>query len=350
MRLRFFGPIVGAVALLAFPATGIADTIDVFPGHSIQKAVNKANRGDTIKVHEGVYHQMVQIKRNGLTLKGAGADLKTGTVIKPGNSSRCQGGGAGICVLSHKAGHHRVPTKNTTVRGFLVRDFHAFGFVAIGAKRTTVMRNHFANDGEYGGAAFDSVRTKFVRNLATGNGEAGLYVGDSPRAKALLRNNKARGNGSFGFFLRDSAHGRAINNTVVHNCLGIGVLNTGSPGNAKRWLIKGNDAHANNKFCKGEGGAPPISGTGIGLLGARRTVVRDNSVRDNKPRRPAPFSGGIVMISSQPFGGTTPVRNTIARNVAFGNQPADIRWDGSGTNNRFRGNNCGSSQPSGLCG
>lgn len=349
MRHWILALAIGGAALLVFPATGMADTIDVFPGHSIQKAVNKASRGDTIRVHEGVYHQSVQIKKNGLTLKGAGTDLKTGTVIKPGTSKRCEGGSAGICVLSHRAGHNKVRTKNTTVKGFLIRDFKAFGFLATGAKRTTVMRNRFSNDGEYGGAAFASIRTKFVRNLATGNGEAGLYVGDSPNAKALLRNNKARGNGSFGFFLRDSAHGRAINNTVVHNCLGIGVLNTGSPGNAKRWLVKGNDAHANNKFCKAEEGGPPISGTGIGLIGARRTTVRDNSVRDNKPRKAAPFSGGIVMISSKPFGGTDPASNTVASNVAFGNQPADIRWDGSGFKNRFRGNHCGTSQPSGLC-
>ena len=59
MRLRFLGLALGGAALLAFPATGMADTIDVFPGHSIQHAVNHAHRGDTIKVHDGVYHQSV---------------------------------------------------------------------------------------------------------------------------------------------------------------------------------------------------------------------------------------------------------------------------------------------------
>jgi parallel beta-helix repeat protein len=350
MRLRFSGLIVGGVALLALPATAMANTIDVFPGHSIQKAVNKAHRGDTIKVHPGVYHQSVQIKKEGLTLKGAGADLKTGTVIKPGTSKRCGGGSAGICVLPHRAGHRQVRTNNTTVKGFVIRGFKAFGFIAEGGRRTTVTRNRFANDGEYGGAAFSSIRTRFAHNLATGNGEAGLYIGDSRHAKAVLRHNKARGNGSFGIFLRDSAHGRALNNTVVHNCLGIGVLNTGAPGNAKRWLIKGNDAERNNKFCKGEEGGPAISGTGIGLIGARRTVVRRNSVRQNKASRAgAPFAGGIIAISSKPFGGTDPANDTIARNFAFGNQPADLRWDGSGYHIRFKNNRCNTSQPPGFC-
>jgi hypothetical protein len=347
MRRYLLGLAVGVAGLLAVPATSFADVIDVFPGESIQHAVHQAHRGDVIKVHEGIYHQSVQIKKNGLTLKGAGADLKNGTIIRPGKSKRCQGGGAGICILSHRVGHNRVRTKNTTVMGFLVRGFDGIGVLAIGAKRTTISRNRLANDGEYGGAAFSSIRTRFAHNLATDNGEAGLYVGDSPHAKAVLRHNKARGNGSFGFFLRDSAHGRALNNTVVHNCLGSGVVNTGAPTNAKRWLIKGNNVNKNNKFCKGN---PPVSGTGIGLLGARRTVVRHNSVRNNKPSKSGtPFAGGILVISSKSFGGTDPARDRISNNVAFGNQPADIRWDGSGFRNRFENNSCNSSQPSGLC-
>jgi hypothetical protein len=348
MRHRFLGIAVGVAALLAFPATGVADTIDVFPGHSIQHAVNRANSGDVIQVHEGVYHQSVAIKKNGLTLKGAGADLHQGTVLAPGKSKRCHHGGEGICILAHKVGKHRARTKNTTVRGFLVRGFKGIGLEVIGGRHTTVARNKFAKDGEYGTAAFASIQTKFTHNLATGNHEAGFYVGDSPHARALLRRNKARGNGSFGFFLRDSAHGRALNNTVVHNCLGIGVINTGAPGDARQWRIKGNTARQNNKFCAAEDG-PPISGTGIGLLGAKRTRVKGNSVRGNQPRHPAPFSGGIVVISSKSFGGTDPAHNLIAHNVAFSNQPADIRWDGTGTDNRFRANSCATSQPSGFC-
>jgi Right handed beta helix region len=346
MRRNFLGLAVGVAGLLAVPATSFADVIDVFPGESIQHAVHQANRGDVIRVHEGVYNQSVAIRKNGLTLKGSGTDLKNGSLIRPGHSKRCQGGGAGICILSHKNRGHKVRTKNTSIKGFLVKGFDGTGVITVGGKRTTIAHNKFASDGEYGTAAFSSIRTKFTHNLATGNHEAGFYVGDSPNAKAILRHNKARGNGSFGFFLRDSAHGRALNNTVVHNCLGIGVINTGAPGGARRWLIKGNNANKNNKFCKEN---PPISGTGIGILGAKRTSVRKNSVRNNEPKKQAPFAGGIVVVSSKPLGGTNPARDLIGRNFAFGNQPADIRWDGTGGQNRFVGNRCNTSEPNGLC-
>src|SRR4051812_11431901 len=45
MRRRLLGLGIGLGALLAFPATGIARTIEVFPGDSIQHAVHKAHSG-----------------------------------------------------------------------------------------------------------------------------------------------------------------------------------------------------------------------------------------------------------------------------------------------------------------
>ena len=92
MRRRWLGLGIGITALLAFPATSLARTIDVFPGDSIQHAVHKAHSGDVIRVHQGVYRGSVEITKNGLTLKGSGIDRKKGTVIKPRNTKRCQGG------------------------------------------------------------------------------------------------------------------------------------------------------------------------------------------------------------------------------------------------------------------
>jgi len=350
MGHRFLGLGIGIAGLLAFPATGFGSTIDVFPGDSIQQAVGEAHHGDVIKVHEGVYHESVEIKKNGLTLKGVGTDYRDGTVITSveDHTKRCQGGSVGICVLPHKDGDHRARTANTKVKGFLIRGFKASGALAIGAKDTTFLGNKFAADGEYGVAAFGSTRTKFLHNVARLADEAGFYVGDSKRARATLRGNKARGNGEFGFFLRDASHGRVVHNEATRNCLGIGLLNTGAPGGVRRWQVSGNDASINNHVCvAGEG--LRISGTGIGVLGARRNVVRNNSVRGNKPFTPAPLAGGIVVTATTSFGGSLAAKNLIERNRAFNNEPADIVWDGQGKGNRFRHNGCDTSMPDGLC-
>jgi len=348
-RLLAFG--FGLGALLAFPATGMARTIDVFPGDSIQHAVHKAHSGDVIRVHQGTYRGAVEITKNGLTLRGSGIDRHKGSLIKPGNTKRCGNGAAGICIAPHKAGGRKVATKDTTISGFQIRGFGDFGAVANGARRTTFDHNKFVDNAEYGVAAFSSIRTKFLHNLSVRGGEAGFYVGDSPTSRAILRGNRARDNGNFGFFFRDSSHGRAMRNEAVHNCLGMGLINTGSPGGVVNWRLRGNEANSNNHFCKGGGGGPPISGTGIGLLGAKKSVIKRNSVLSNRPAQPAaPFAGGIIVASGKPLGGSVSSKNRIVKNHALKNKPADIRWDGQGTGNEFRRNRCNTSQPNGLCG
>jgi parallel beta-helix repeat protein len=342
---------MGAAVLLAIPATSTARTIHVHPGDSIQHAVHKARSGDVIKVDQGVYRGSVEITKNGLTLKGSGVDRNKGSLIKPGNTKRCGKGSAGFCILPHKKGSRKARTKDTVIEGFQVRGFKDFGAVANGARRTTFDHNKFANNDEYGAAAFGSIRTKFLHNLGVGAGEAGFYVGDSPKSRAILRGNRARDNGEFGFFLRDSSHGRALRNEAVHNCLGIGLLNTGSPGGVLNWQIRNNEADSNNHFCPPSEGGPPVSGTGIGVLGAKKSLVKNNSVLSNRPSQPgAPFAGGIVVASTKPLGGTAAANNRIVENHALKNKPADIVWDGQGTGNKFRKNRCNTSQPNGLCG
>jgi Right handed beta helix region len=350
MRCRSVTLGIGIAALLAFPATSLGRTIHVFPGDSIQHAVHKARSGDVIRVHQGVYRGSVEITKNGLTLKGSGIDRNKGTLIKPGHTKRCGKGAAGICIQPHKKGSRKARTKDTVIQGFQIRGFKAFGAIAEGAKRTTFDHDKFAANGEYGVAAFGSIRTKFLHNLAVGGGEAGFYVGDSPKSRAILRGNRARDNGQFGFFLRDSSHGRAMRNEAVHNCLGIGLVNTGAPGGVLNWQIRNNEANSNNHFCPPSEG-PPFSGTGIGVLGAKKSVIKHNSVLSNRPAQPGPpFAGGIVVASTKLFGGTAAANDRILENHALKNKPADIVWDGQGNGNKFRKNRCNTSQPNGLCG
>jgi parallel beta-helix repeat protein len=351
-RLGAFALAAGAAAALG-PASALAATIEVSPGDSIQAAVRKANPGDEIIVDPGIYRQSVQIKKNHVSLRGAGP-TPDGTVLKPPRQTkRCDHGIFGVCIAHHRNGNgngDRVRTVGTRVSGFLVRGFGASGAFALGAKDTIFRNNAFRSDGEYGGAAFSSRRTKFVHNLASDNEEAGLYIGDSRHAGAVLRGNRARHNGAFGFFLRDASHGRLIHNRASRNCVGIGLVNVGAPGGVHDWRVRRNDVLKNNRLCPGGEEGPPSSGTGIALVGARRNFIHANTVVGNKPSAPGTiFPGGIVLGSSKSFGGSNPAHNTISRNWAFRNEPFDISWDGSGKGNRFRHNKCDASQPGGLC-
>src|SRR6266536_477530 len=88
----------------AYAASASASTtIVVGPGQSIQAAVNMANPGDTILIKPGVYHESVQIRKDGITLRGSG-DSSGGTVLRPPSSfphtlCNVESGPTGICVL-----------------------------------------------------------------------------------------------------------------------------------------------------------------------------------------------------------------------------------------------------------
>jgi nitrous oxidase accessory protein NosD len=340
---------LGVVTTALVAATSIsaqAATIQVFQGDSIQDAVNSAHRGDTIVVHQGTFRGGVKVKKNQLTLRGAG-DGRNGTLIKPGRDNACRGS-AGICIGSRAPHGHPVPTVGTTVRGFRVLGFRDSGAETFNATETTFRNSTFARNDEYGVAAFSSRKTKLVNNVAVDGEVAGFYVGDSPHAKAVLRDNVAKHNSEFGFFLRDSSHARAVHNKAVGNCLGMGLVNTGAPGGVHDWSIKRNHVLRNQRKCPGEGG-PPISGTGIGLLGASHNAVQGNVVNGNRPAGAAAFPGGIVVASSVPFGGSNAAHNLIVGNRLRHNSPADILWDGKGKGNQFKRNHCATSQPGGLC-
>jgi parallel beta-helix repeat protein len=340
--------LVGATTT-AFLAAGSgaasAKTITVSPGESIQAAVDAANRGDTIDVRPGVYHGGVKIKKNKLTLRGAG-DSRRGTVIKPGSHRNCHGT-TGICIGSRTSNGHPIATVRTRVKGFRIQGFKDFGALVFNGSRTTFRNNTFIRNKEYGVAAFSSKGTKFFDNVAIKGEVAGFYVGDSPHANAFLRGNVARNNDEFGFFLRDSSNAVATHNRAIRNCLGMGLINTGSPGGVHGWSLRKNRALRNTRSCPG---GPPISGTGIGLLGASHNVLRDNLLKGNIPNGAAAFPGGIVVASSTALGGSNAAHNKIVRNRLRRNKPDDLVWDGKGKGNRFAHNKCQSSQPGGLCG
>jgi parallel beta-helix repeat protein len=333
--------LLGAMLTLA-PAAS-ADTIDVLPGDSIQAAVNHASPGDTIVVHPGVYHQSVVINKNHLTLHGAGASSAGTVIMPPASSNRCLHGASGFCVFGTQSG----PRIGITVEGFEFKGFGAFGLVGFGAKNLTVRHNFAVNTGDYGITCFGCTGLRYLFNKATGAGEAGFYIGDSPNAAATVIGNESYGN-LFGFFLRDANFGVLRGNKAHNNCMGIALLNTGAPSNVHGWAILENDANQNTKSCPG-GEGPPISGVGIGLIGANHNRIRHNTVWGNHPSGPSASTGGIVLLDNRSDGGTTPNGNEIRANVLYRNQAFDINDDGSGHGNTFIRNKCHSSNPSGLC-
>ena len=343
-----------ALSVPAAVAAAAGSTIVVGPGQSIQAAVNQAQPGDTVLVKPGVYHQSVTIRTDGITLRGSG-DFLRGTVIEPPASppkNLCAKafGPTGVCILAKqlnpKTGKVITPVYDDTVTGLYVTGWPGNGVFGYGTYGLTVQRVVAVNDGAYGISRFESTKTLFTNDTAIGNSEAGFYVGDSPNAATVVSNDVAKGN-ALGIFVRHARGVTVMNNRSTKNCQGILVLDDGQQGGAGNAVIQGNSVFRNNKSCPANEEAPPLQGGGILLVGATQTKVLKNSVQGNSGKQ---FnSGGIVVVSAAPFHGSDPEFDTIAHNTAFGDHPADLRWDGSGNNITFVGNHCSTSIPGGLC-
>lgn len=347
--------LAAAISVASAASAAASSTIVVGPGQSIQAAVNRASPGDTVLVKPGVYHQAVQIRKDGITLRGSGAS-RGGTVLVPPKSfpkTLCTIalGGTGVCVLAKKVntktGAVITPVRDTTVTGLRITGFPASGVFGYGTVGLRVTRVAAIDDGAYGISRFVSTRTLFAHDVAIGNAEAGFYVGDSPHADAVVRDNRASGN-QFGIFIRHARGVLVVGNHLRGNCQGVLVLDDGQPGGVGNATIRGNRVVRNNKFCPPSDEAPALKGGGILLLGATFTKVLHNDVKGNAGKQIN--SGGIVVASAHALtGGSDPMFDAIAHNTAFRNHPADLIWDGTGTHVNFFANHCMTSIPPGLC-
>jgi hypothetical protein len=157
---------------------------------------------------------------------------------------------------------------------------------------------------------------------------------------------------AFGLFLRDARQGTAEDNRLARNCIGALVLATGAqrrhrpprrglaaggqPGRPQHPLLPG----------PGRGGAPPLGGLGVAVVGADDVRILRNRIRGNNPpaegRSDLPPSGVAVLDGT--LVGSEPAKDVLVAGNRFRND-LDISWDRSGAGIRFRGNRCRTSFP-----
>jgi nitrous oxidase accessory protein NosD len=309
--------------------------------------VDAARPGDTIMVRQGTYHETVVIRTDGLTLRGAGAGK---TILEPPATPN---NGCGICVFGQGDPFGAAPptgfVSGDRISRLTVRNFAFSGVFGWGTDRLAVSEVDAVDNGGYGISRFESRRTLFEDNRASGSGEAGFYVGDSPDAATTVTGNQAWGN-DIGFFVRH-AHGVTVSdNRSWGNCFGVLVLDDGQPGGAGDVKIRDNQVSGNNRFCPATEDTPPHGGGGVVLLGAVRTRVWNNDVTNNNIAEASAIGrGGVVVASAADSNGADASQIVVKDNEIRRNSPADIVWDGKGTGNRFRGNDCGTSIPTGFC-
>ncbi|MEU9166740.1 right-handed parallel beta-helix repeat-containing protein [Streptomyces sp. NPDC048420] len=347
--------LIGA-GLGAAPSAGAVGhaTHLVFPGESIQKAVDAAAAGDTVLVTSGTYRESVKVTTPGITLRGMGRS----TVIEPATTTTaattekaantCAAGGNGICVIG---------TKDKNVEGVTVASLTVTGFAKTGVFATatdglTVRNVTAVKNGVWGIAQEHSVRGVFRKNTARDNGDAGLFLANSINTEAgatdtegtVVERNRLEGN-RIGVTVRRLRNLTVANNHVTGNCAGVFVVGDENKPKAGAVTVRDNHIAGNNKSCPKTARLEALQGSGIVLTGAEDSLVTGNRVMDNAGT--SSMSGGIVLFKS--FVGTTSERNRITGNTLQGNSPADLVNADTGAGNTFDGNTCRASKPAGLC-
>jgi hypothetical protein len=305
---------------------------------SIQKAVNAADAGDTIKVRRGVYREAVRIDgRKKRYLKLIGNPKRPGRVVLEGSGKKQNG----IAVND---------ADEVSVNGFKARHYRANGFFFTNLNGYT-MRNLVAQQtGVYGLYAFNTIGGRILDSEAYHVNDGAFYIGQTPPQdkpkQTLVRNIEGWGS-PIGFSATNMRYVTITKSRFYNNAVGIvpNALDSEKFPPDEHNVIVDNDIFWNNlNFHEGD---PPFEpreegtaalvpiGTGILLLGGRDHLIENNRIFGN-------FLGGIAAIDSILL--ADPATNTLDRNVirnnAFGRDGTDINgfdivYDGSGSDNCF---------------
>jgi hypothetical protein len=307
---------------------------------TIQKAVNKAKAGDTIRIAPGTYREGVKItgaKKAWLQLIGNPANPGK-VVIDAGRKHQ-----NGVFVLN---------ADNVTLSGLTTLNYNANGFFALNV--TGYDFNHLVahNGGAYGLYAFNSKGGRMTSSVAYYNNDGGFYIGQTPvqtkPKRSIITNVTSWGN-VIGWSGTNMRYVTITKSRFFNNGTGVvpNALDSEKYPPAEDNVISDNDVfwnnfdyHAGAPFTLRASATsfPYPTGVGILLFGGRRNTVSNNRVYGN-------YLVGIGAIEQ--FVLQQKDAAALMDNVVRGNQMGlggadkngrDLFYDGSGSGNCFEAN------------
>jgi Pectinesterase len=306
---------------------------------TIQKAVNKASAGDTIKVKPGTYKEAIKINGKGkgyLTLVGNPAHPEKVVLQAKGNMQNA--------VFVNDA-------DEVTLNGFMARDYKANGFFFTNLNGYTMNHLIARRTGVYGLYAFNTIGGTMENSEAYYVNDGAFYIGQTPPQTKPVRSlvTNVDGWGSpIGFSATNMRYTTITKSRFYNNALGIvpNALDSEKYPPAEDNEITDNDIFWNNfNFHTGH---PPFTvratgtaalapvGTGVLLLGGHRNRVENNRIYGNYLAGVAAIQGILVVKNPD----AKDLRDNLVQNNQFGLNGTDangydVAYDGNGTGNCF---------------
>lgn len=308
---------------------------------SIQKAVDKAKAGDTIRVRNGTYQESVRVqgtKKRYLKLIGNPKSPDKVLLKAKGNMQN------GIAVND---------ADEVTVDGFMARGYKANGFFFTNLNGYSMNHLIARQTGVYGLYAFNTIGGEILNSEAYYVNDGAFYIGQTPPQsspiRTMVRNVKGWGS-PLGFSATNMRYVTITKSKFFNNALGIApnALDGEKYPPAEDNVIIDNDIFWNNfnfhtgnpPFAKRDTGVAALApvGTGVILLGGRGNRIENNRIFGN-------YLAGVVAVESilvEKSPEARILRNNVIQNNQWGLGGTDLNgrdvvYDGSGTNNCFTG-------------
>lgn len=254
---------------------------------ALQSAFIDAKSGDTVCLCKGSYSftKELSLAVPQVTLKGLGASPDDVVLDFAGQTQ----GDDGMTVTSD----------GFTAENFALKNSPGNGLVVSGAEDVTFRKlkvswdaGSVTKNGAYAVYPVKSKRVLIEDSEIIGAADAGVYVGQCNQA--IVRRNKVHGNVA-GIEIENSSDAEVYENEAYDNTAGILVFTLPNleKKDGNRALVRDNSVHDNNRDNFAEAGSIVSNvptGTGLLILAADQTEIRQNQVKNNK-------SAGVVIVS-----------------------------------------------------
>ena len=322
---------------------------------SIQKAVNKAKKGQTIKVKPGKYIEGVIVsghKKDRIKILGQGLTPRD-TIIE-GKGAKSGGNAVQNAVFVDGA-------DNVTIKNLWGRNFAGNGFFVKDCNGYTMDHLVASFDRSYGLYAFNCKGGRMTYSEAYGHGDSGFYVGETPvqasNPKTTLIDHDTSYENVLGFSGTNSKYMDIRDSEFYNNGAGVApnTLKSEKYPPSSDSVLSENLVYWNNfNYFKKSSPVKPLSpatggfnyptGVGVVLFGTTNWKVRSNLIFGN-------FKWGVMSISDPTYAPATNHRNQVTYNVmgaAFSDANGEDFWtEGTGSGNCWDNNSAGATYDQG---